>query len=85
MKLDNRIGKRKKFKYLDLNELENEQIKEDKIEKLIESFQIWVITISPKGGKHRKKENLFNAKNNPKQRYLFKRNSSNSRERTDYR
>ena len=41
----------------------NEQIKEDKIEKLIESFQIKgkQITISPKGGSE-KKENLFNAK-----------------------
>ena len=40
----------------------NEQIKEDKIEKLIESFQIWVNTISPKGGNSEEKENLFNAK-----------------------
>ena len=50
---------------MDLNELKNEQIKEDKIEKLIESFQLRVIkiTISPKGGKNdTKRINLFNAK-----------------------
>jgi len=53
--------KKKKFKYLDLNELKKRTDKEDKIEKLIESFQKnWVTnTISPKGGKATQKEETF--------------------------
>ena len=59
MKLDNRIGKRKNSNIWIKMSWKNEQIKEDKIEKLIESFQkgksisflrTKYITISPKGG-----------------------------------
>ena len=79
MKLDNRIGRRKNSNIWIWNELKNEQIKEDKIEKLIESFQIRVtITISPKGGSE-KKENLFNCEK--KILSCLRRNSSNSENR----
>ena len=47
---------------MDLNELKNEQIKEDKIEKLIESFQIWVNYNFTERWKTAKRKNLFNAK-----------------------
>ncbi len=70
---------------MDLNELKNEQIKEDKIEKLIESFQRRVSALNEcdiqfhrKVEKRHEKEETFSMRKT----ISCLRNSSNSREQT---